>query len=169
MCMWYIFLNFHLLRLTDSDPAAVTNSCRARTESACSMTNVHCERSGGTFLSAMFSRKQCRLPNPSAARHTRSPVAVHERHTMSSCKNRIFIKTLNPHPILTIFFHHPYRAQEWNIILLRSSAIFGHYLSVSLRVGFVSFVLSVVDVVADVVAEHHTFLRCLDVSILLSF
>ena len=36
-------------------------------------------------LSAMFSRKQCRLPKPSAARQTRSPVAVHERHTMSSC------------------------------------------------------------------------------------
>lgn len=71
-------------KLTVSEPAAVTNSCKARTESACSMTKTHCERSGGIFLSAMFSKKQCRLPNPSAAKQTRSPVAVHERHTMSS-------------------------------------------------------------------------------------
>jgi len=70
--------------LTVSDPAAVTNSCKARTDSACSMTNTHCDRSGGTFLSAMFSRKQCRLPNPSAAKQTRSPVAVQESVTMSS-------------------------------------------------------------------------------------
>lgn len=39
-------------------------------------------------LSAMFSRKQCRLPKPSAARHTLSPVAVQERHTMSSCNTK---------------------------------------------------------------------------------
>lgn len=69
---------------TVSEPAAVTNSCKARTESACSITNTHCDKSGGMFLSAMFSRKQCRLPKPSAAKHTRSPVAVDERHTMSS-------------------------------------------------------------------------------------
>ena len=49
------------------------------------MTNTHCDRSGGMFLSAIFSRKQCRLPKPSAAKHTLSPVAVHDRHTMSSC------------------------------------------------------------------------------------
>lgn len=118
---------------TDSDPAAVTNSCKARTDSACSMTNVHCERSGGTFLSAMFSRKQCRFPNPSAARHTRSPVAVHDRHTMSSCNTAAEIDKLNFHsdPFSTI--NITYRPQEWNIILLRSSAIFGHYLTAQLR------------------------------------
>lgn len=71
--------------LTDSLPAAVTSSCSARTDSACSITNTHWDRSGGTFLSAMFSKKQWRFPKPSAARQTRSPVAVHERHTMSSC------------------------------------------------------------------------------------
>jgi hypothetical protein len=40
---------------------------------------------GRVTLSAMFSRKQCRFPNPSAAKQTLSPVAVHERHTLSSC------------------------------------------------------------------------------------
>lgn len=73
------------LKLTDSDPAAVTNSCKARTDNACSITNTHCDKSGGIFLSAIFSRKQWRLPNPSAANITRSPVAVHDRHTISSC------------------------------------------------------------------------------------
>lgn len=71
-------------KLTDSDAAAVTSSCKALTDNACSITKTHCERSGGMFLSAMFSRKQCLLPKPSAARHTLSPVAVHERQTMSS-------------------------------------------------------------------------------------
>lgn len=47
-------------------------------------------------LSAIFSRKQWRLPNPSAAKQTRSPVAVHERHTMSSYnKKKLFKITLN--------------------------------------------------------------------------
>jgi len=80
------FLQFVIL--TVSDPAAVTSSCRALTDRACSMTKTHWERSGGTFLSAIFSRKQCRLPNPSAARQTRSPVAVQESVTISSCKCR---------------------------------------------------------------------------------
>lgn len=73
--------------LTVSEPAAVTNSWRARTDNACSITKTHCDKSGGIFLSAIFSRKQCRLPNPSAAKQTRSPVAVHDRHTMSSYKD----------------------------------------------------------------------------------
>lgn len=73
--------------LTVSEPAAVTNSWRARTDNACSITKTHCDKSGGIFLSAIFSRKQCRLPNPSAAKQTRSPVAVHDKHTMSSYKN----------------------------------------------------------------------------------
>ena len=78
-------------------------SCRARTERACSITNTHWERSGGTFwnskivnfellqcftsaltLSTMLSRKHCLFPNPSAERQTLSPVPVQERHTMSS-------------------------------------------------------------------------------------
>lgn len=91
----YIIFNCLHVKHTDSEPAAVTNSCNARTDSACSMTNTHCDRSGGIFLSAIFSRKQCRLPKPSAANMTRSPVAVHDRHTMSSCiffVNRIDIK-----------------------------------------------------------------------------
>lgn len=37
---WYV---------TVSEPAAVTNSCRALTERACSITNTHCDRSGGMF------------------------------------------------------------------------------------------------------------------------
>lgn len=77
-----------VFKLTVSEPAAVTNSCKARTDSACSITKTHCDKSGGMFLSAIFSRKQCRLPNPSAARHTRSPVAVQDRHTMSSCNSK---------------------------------------------------------------------------------
>lgn len=43
------------------------------------------------FLSAMFSKKQWRFPNPSAARQTLSPVAVHERHTMSSWIKPIYV------------------------------------------------------------------------------
>jgi hypothetical protein len=35
--------------LTDSDEAAVTSSCKARTERACSMTKTHCDKSGGAF------------------------------------------------------------------------------------------------------------------------
>lgn len=35
--------------LTVSLPAAVTNSCNARTDSACSITNTHCDKSGGIF------------------------------------------------------------------------------------------------------------------------
>lgn len=109
-------------KLTVSVPAAVTNSWRARTDNACSMTNTHCDRSGGMFLSAMFSRKQCLLPNPSAAKQTRSPVAVHERHTMSSW-NALDVS----------LFHQGemegniYGSQEWNIILLRATFRFRHF------------------------------------------
>jgi hypothetical protein len=35
--------------LTVSEPAAVTSSCKARTDKACSITNTHCDRSGGMF------------------------------------------------------------------------------------------------------------------------
>lgn len=38
-----------MLVFTSSDPAAVTSSCRARTERACSMTNTHVDKSGGMF------------------------------------------------------------------------------------------------------------------------
>lgn len=34
---------------TSSLPAAVTNSCKARTDRACSMTKTHWDRSGGIF------------------------------------------------------------------------------------------------------------------------
>ena len=38
-------------------------------------------------LSVIPSRKHCRLPKPSAERHTLSPVPVHDRQTMSSCNH----------------------------------------------------------------------------------
>lgn len=68
---WYV---------TVSEPAAVTNSCKARTERACSITNTHCDRSGGMFcnckqkratfsLSARFILKVVRVKNW-AAIHT---------------------------------------------------------------------------------------------------
>lgn len=85
MTQWMILrLNKAVEQLTDSDAAAVTSSCKALTDNACSITKTHCERSGGIFLSAMFSRKQCLFPKPSAAKQTLSPVAVHDRQTMSS-------------------------------------------------------------------------------------
>ena len=37
------------MTLTDSEAEAVTSSCRARTESACSITNTHWDKSGGLF------------------------------------------------------------------------------------------------------------------------
>lgn len=35
--------------LTVSEPAAVTSSCKALTDRACSITNTHCDKSGGMF------------------------------------------------------------------------------------------------------------------------
>lgn len=106
------WIETHLL--TVSVPAAVTNSCRALTDRACSMTNTHCDRSGGMFLSAIFSRKQCRLPKPSAAKHTRSPVAVQDRHTISSCNrksHRMPLRNWLEFPVLPFarMKHHPAR------------------------------------------------------------
>ena len=46
----------------------------------------------GLTLSAMLSRKHCRLPKPSAERQTRSPVPVQDRHTISSCNITLLTK-----------------------------------------------------------------------------
>lgn len=46
-----------MLVFTSSDPAAVTSSCRARTERACSMTNTHVDKSGGMFCK--YTNRTC--------------------------------------------------------------------------------------------------------------
>lgn len=113
------------------------------------MTKTHCDKSGGIFLSAIFSKKQWRLPKPSAARQTRSPVAVHDRQTMSSfivythkSKHEIVGPRIHAHmKSITVNIRYrriewrlfecsvnTYRPQKWYIILLGTSFGFSHHL-----------------------------------------
>lgn len=55
---WMILYKFKVEhfenQLTVSFPAAVTNSCKALTERACSITKTHCDKSGGIFWKKIF-------------------------------------------------------------------------------------------------------------------
>ena len=53
----------------------------------------------------MLSRKHWRLPKPSAERQTLSPVPVHDKHTMSSCKHFFSIRISNPNNHIAIYLH----------------------------------------------------------------
>jgi len=39
--------------ITSWELAAVTSSCKALTDNACSMTNTHCDKSGGIFYNIL--------------------------------------------------------------------------------------------------------------------
>ena len=77
---WYV---------TVSEPAAVTNSCKARTERACSITNTHCDRSGGMF---------CKQRKQKHATFSLSPSPPLLYFVSSTGNNWAAVRTLNTLP-----------------------------------------------------------------------